>query len=77
VIVRELLPATQAGRRTGLVLLCAGGGMALGSWLGGAVFDATGTYRTAFLIGAAFNLGNLAIIISLIIRTPRFQRAYA
>ena len=77
VIVRELLPATQAGRRTGLVLLCAGGGMALGSWLGGAVFDATGTYRTAFLIGAAFNLGNLAIITSLIIRTPRFQRAYA
>jgi MFS family permease len=77
VIVRELLPATQAGRRTGLVLLCAGGGMALGSWLGGAVFDATGTYRTAFLIGAAFNLGNLAIITSLIARTPRFQRAYA
>ena len=77
VIVRELLPATQAGRRTGLVLLCAGGGMALGSWLGGAVFDATGTYRKAFLIGAAFNLGNLAIITSLIARTPRFQRAYA
>jgi MFS family permease len=77
VIVRELLPATQAGRRTGLVLLCAGGGMALGSWLGGAVFDTTGTYRTAFLIGAAFNLGNLAIITSLIARTPRFQRAYA
>ena len=51
--------------------------MALGSWLGGVVFDATGTYRTAFLIGAAFNLGNLAIITSLIIRTPRFQRAYA
>ena len=76
-IVRELLPATQAGRRTGLVLLCAGGGMALGSWLGGAVFDVTGTYRTAFLIGAAFNLGNLAIITSLIARTPRFQRAYA
>ncbi|MBN41922.1 MAG: MFS transporter [Alphaproteobacteria bacterium] len=30
VIVRELLPAAQAGRRTGLILLCAGGGMALG-----------------------------------------------
>lgn len=77
VIVRELLPAAEAGRRTGLVLLFAGGGMALGAWLGGAVFDATGTYRTAFLIGVAFNLGNLAIIASLIARTPRFQRAYA
>lgn len=77
VIVRELLPAAEAGRRTGIVLLCAGGGMALGSWLGGAVFDATGTYRTAFLIGALFNAGNLAIIASLIVRTPRFRRAYA
>ena len=77
VIVRELLPSAEAGRRTGLVLLFAGGGMALGSWLGGAVFDATGTYRTAFLIGVAFNAGNLAIIASLIARTPRFQRAYA
>ena len=76
-IVRELLPAAEAGRRTGLVLLCAGAGMALGSWLGGAVFDATGAYRTAFLIGVVFNLGNLAIIASLIVRTPRFQRAYA
>jgi MFS family permease len=72
VIVRELLPAAEAGRRTGLVLLCAGGGMALGSWLGGALFDLTGTYRTAFLIGVAFNLGNLALIGGLIARTrPR------
>ncbi len=77
VIVRELLPSAEAGRRTGLVLLFAGGGMALGSWLGGAVFDATGTYRTAFLIGVAFNAGNLAIIASLIARTPRFRPAYA
>jgi len=77
VIVRELLPAAEAGRRTGLVLLFAGAGMALGSWLGGAVFDATGTYRTAFLIGVAFNAGNLAIIASLIARTPGFRPAYA
>jgi MFS family permease len=77
VIVRELLPAIEAGRRTGIVLLFAGAGMALGSWLGGAVFDATGTYRTAFLIGVAFNAGNLAIIASLIARTPRFRPAYA
>lgn len=69
VIIREYLPAKEAGRRTGLVVLFAGGGMALGSWLGGTVFDRTGAYDLAFLIGGAFNLANLAIIASLIIRT--------
>lgn len=68
-IVRELLPPAEAGRRTGLILLCAGMGMALGSWLGGYIFDLTGAYRSAFLIGVGFNLGNLAIIVSLIVQT--------
>lgn len=71
VIIREYLPAPEVGRRTGGVVLFAGGGMALGSWLGGFVFDHTGSYDMAFLIGAAFNLGNLVIIGSLIIRTGR------
>ena len=66
VIVREYLPAPEVGRRTGVVILFAGTGMALGSWLGGYVFDHTGSYDMAFLIGAAFNLANLAIIGSLI-----------
>jgi len=69
VIVREFLPAAEAGRRTGMVILCAGGGMAIGSWLGGATFDLTGSYKLAFVIGVVFNLGNLAIIGSLILRT--------
>jgi len=69
VIVREHLPAAEVGRRTGIVVLCAGGGMALGAWLGGAIFDVTGSYRLAFLIGVVFNLGNLSIIGSLILRT--------
>ncbi|MCA8929388.1 MAG: MFS transporter [Alphaproteobacteria bacterium] len=71
VIIREYLPAPEVGRRTGVVVLFAGGGMALGSFLGGAVFDRTGSYNLAFLIGAAFNLANLAIIASLIVRTGR------
>ena len=74
-IVRELLPSAEAGRRTGLILLCAGGGMALGSWLGGYIFDLTGSYQMAFLIGVAFNLGNLAIIFSLILRTRALRVA--
>ena len=69
VIVREYLPAREVGRRIGVVVLFAGTGMALGSWLGGFVFDRTGSHDIAFLIGAAFNLGNLAIIGSLIWRT--------
>ncbi len=72
IIVREYLPASEAGRRTGLIVLFAGVGMALGAWLGGTIFDQTGSYKLAFLIGAVFNLGNLAIIGSLILRT-RFR----
>ncbi len=74
VIVREYLPAREVGRRTGIVILFAGSGMALGSWLAGYVFDHTGSYDEAFLIGAAFNLANLTIIGSLIWRT-RIQSA--
>ena len=71
VIVRELLPAAEAGRRTGLILLCAGFGMAIGSWLGGYIFDLTSSYQLAFIIGVVFNLGNLIIILNLIIVNGR------
>jgi MFS family permease len=72
VIVREYLPAPEVGRRTAIVILCAGSGMAIGAWLGGAVFDWTGSYATAFLIGVGFNLANVAIITALILRVgPR------
>ena len=77
VIVRELLPASEAGQRTGLILLCAGLGMAFGSWLGGYIFDLTGSYRLGFLIGVGFNLGNLAIVMRLIIRTRNHRFAPA
>lgn len=76
IIVREFLPAAEAGRRTGLVILCAGGGMALGAWLGGVSVDLTGSYQLGFIIGALFNLANLLIISSLIVRA-RLQLAEA
>lgn len=77
VIVREHLPPAEVGRRTGYVILCAGSGMALGSWVGGAVFDTIGAYPVAFMIGVGFNIVNLAIIGALILRTriPRAQVA--
>ncbi|MDC1427707.1 MFS transporter [Rhodospirillaceae bacterium] len=67
-IVREYLPAQQAGRRTAVVVFCGGAGMALGGWMGGVVFDATGGYTMAFWIGVGFNLINLIIVGNLISR---------
>ena len=66
VLVREHLPRADAGRRLGVILLFGTFGMALGGWLAGYVFDATGSYTPAFLVGAAFNVANLIIVLGLI-----------
>jgi MFS family permease len=68
IIVRELFPASQAGWRIGAVILFGALGMALGGWLGGLIFDLSGSYRTAFLVGVAFNLGNLSLVGTLLHR---------
>ena len=68
VLVREYLPRADAGRRLGVILLFGTFGMALGGWLAGYVFDATGSYTPAFLIGAAFNVANLIIVLVLVRR---------
>lgn len=68
IAIREHLPAGQTGRRTGLVLLFGTIGMALGSWLGGSIYDLTGSYQLAFPIAAAVNGINLAIVVVLILR---------
>ena len=68
VLVREHLPPAEAGRRLGVILLFGTLGMALGGWLAGYIFDSTGSYTPAFLIGAAFNVANLIIVLGLINR---------
>ena len=65
-VIRESLPVHDGGRRTAIVLLFGAIGMAIGGWLGGFVHDVLGSYTPAFLIGVAFNLGNLAVIGTLI-----------
>jgi MFS family permease len=65
-IIRQYLPAAEAGRRTGTVVLFGAIGMAIGGWLGGQMFDLTGGYAPAFVTGFAFNLGNLAVVCCLI-----------
>lgn len=69
VIVREYMPAKEAGRRTGIVFLFGALAMGFGSWMGGALFDATGSYTVPFLLGVAANVVNLCIVAFLISQT--------
>ncbi len=61
-IIRTLFPVTELGWRIGWQYLFAAIGMALGGWIGGAIFDATGSYTNAFLTGVGFNLMNFGLI---------------
>ena len=62
IIVREYMPAAEAGRRVGLVIMATILGMALGGWMSGAIYDWTGSYRMAFVNGIAFNLLNVSVM---------------
>ena len=50
---------------------------AVGGWLGGAIFDATVSYRPAFQAALAFDLVNLMLLGALYLmqRRPGFSRA--
>jgi MFS family permease len=74
-IVRECYPPSDAGSRVGLVLSSTLAGMAIGGWMSGAIFDATLSYRAAFLNGFAWNLLNMAIAAWLLLRLPRYRIA--
>lgn len=63
VIVREYLPAREAGQRVGLVIMATILGMALGGWLSGWIYDLTGSYQAAFLNGIAWNVLNMAVMV--------------
>ena len=74
-IIREYYPPADAGTRVGLVLSSTLAGMAIGGWMSGAIFDATLSYRAAFLNGFAWNLLNMAIACWLLWRLPRHRAA--
>lgn len=71
VIVREYLPAREAGQRIGLVIMSTILGMALGGWLSGWIYDLTGSYNAAFLNGIAWNLMNMSIAVFILSRGKR------
>ncbi len=75
IIVREHFPVREAGWRMGSVLTATLFGMALGGWLSGAIFDATGSYRAAFLNGAAWNLVTIVIAVELLRRKRHIASA--
>ena len=62
IVVREFLPAREAGERVGYVIMSTVLGMAVGGWLSGLIFDLTGSYQAAFVNGILWNLLNMAII---------------
>jgi MFS family permease len=67
-IAREHFPPSEAGMRVGIVLSATLAGMALGGWMSGAIFDATLSYRAAFLNGFAWNVLNVMIVLWLMQR---------
>jgi MFS family permease len=71
VIVREYFPPREAGARMGIAVSATIVGMALGGWMGGALFDLTGSYRAAFINGIAWNALNAAIVWWLLTRQNR------
>jgi len=73
VILRQHFPVSEIGHRVGVVFLFGALGMALGGWLGGAIFDLSGSYFQAFLVGIAFNLLNLVLVLPLL-RNERRQK---
>ncbi len=68
-VVREYMPAKEAGAWVGFVLMTTIMGMALGGWMSGWIYDLTGSYTAAFVNGIAWNGLNIGIMLWLLSRT--------
>jgi len=71
IIVREYMPAREAGARVGFVIMATILGMALGGWMSGWIYDLTGSYQLAFLNGIVWNGLNIAILLLILLRSQR------
>lgn len=77
IIVREYMPAKEAGQRVGTVMMATILGMAIGGWMSGWIYDLTGSYAAAFLNGIAWNLLNIAAMALLLWKARRSALALA
>lgn len=75
--VRELFEASEAGWRIPLVLFPGSLGMATGGWLAGVIYDHVGYYQPAFATAVLFNVFNLVVISSLVLRGRSLRMAAA
>ena len=71
IILRQFFAPNEVGIRLGIILMATLGGMALGGWMSGWIFDLTGSYRAAFLNGIGWNLVNFTIVGWLMLRANR------
>jgi MFS family permease len=77
IIVREYLPAAEAGKRVGIVIMATIAGMAIGGWMSGWIYDQTGSYEAAFLNGIVWNLMNISVMTVLLFRSGTRREATA
>ena len=75
--LRELFPDAEAHWRIPTLLLFSGGGMALGGWLAGLLYDHFGYYAPAFAMGIGSNILNLVIVGALVLRMTTWARRVA
>ncbi|MFY0617376.1 CynX/NimT family MFS transporter [Shimia sp.] len=74
-VVREYMPAKEAGSRVGFVMMATIMGMALGGWMSGWIYDISGSYELAFVNGIAWNALNIGIMGMILIKAhPRLRR---
>ena len=75
--IRQLFPAGEAYWRIPAFLLSSGGGMAIGGWMAGALYDHFGFYAPAFAAAILANAVNLGIVGILVYRQRKTFARYA
>lgn len=71
ITIRALTPAATRAGATGLILAFAWAGHGLGGYVGGLLFDVTGTYDLTFLAATAAGVVNLVIVAALLLLAGR------
>ncbi len=71
IIIRKFFRASEAGARIGWIFVATTGGMALGGWMAGILYDLTGSYTLSFLNAIGFNIVNIAIAMFMLNRDTR------